>query len=318
MDTLTEGHMPKRMMLFVPAILVILLAAVALMGRPGVAADECVTRHASEAPEGSHWYYRVDRANNRRCWFLGPADKKMRTRQAVSHQPQPAAKADAPAEVAPVQVVSAQAQVAPAQVATVKLATVKVTTGQVTSAEVALAAAASSNDVPAAGANPARLAGTIDGDPVSTNNADPQPAPQAQDDTPPVPPNSAAADLSTPASEPGIRIELLLAALAGALALAAMIAERMVRRSGRRGRARSDLPDQSGSPTNAPRLGEHASPAFARTVTPPRQADIVRKPIIAATRTAGAGHETVRPSDPGCDIEERLQRLLRDWQRTAA
>ena len=95
MDTLTEGLMPKRMASFVPAILVILLAVVALAARPGTAesaADECVTKHGSDAPEGSHWYYRIDRANNRRCWFLGPVDNKMRTRQSTSHQPVPAAK----------------------------------------------------------------------------------------------------------------------------------------------------------------------------------------------------------------------------------
>ncbi len=307
--------MPQRMTPFVPAILVILLAAVALTARPGVAADECVTKHASEAPEGSHWYYRLDRANNRRCWFLGPADTKLRTRQAASHQPQPAAKPDAPAtvdgpaEVAPVQVASAQAQVGPAQAANVRVAAVKVTTNQVTAAEVAFAEAASSNDK-----------APVVSSPSSPSNADAPSPPQTQDDTSSVRPSPAAADVSAVSSEsePAIRIEFLLASLAGALALAALIAERLVRRSARRARVRSDRHDQLGAPANGPRSREHASPAFARTVTPPRQADIVRKPVVAATRATAAAHEPGQPGDPGCDIEERLQRLLRDWQRTAA
>jgi hypothetical protein len=310
MDTLTEGHMPKRMTSFVPAILVILFAVVALAARPGTAesaADECVTKHGSEAPDGSHWYYRIDRANNRRCWFLGPVDNKMRTRQSTSQQPVPAAKptapatVDGPADIAPVQVAAAQAQVAPAQVSNVRVAAVKVTTDQVTAAEVAFAEAASSNDKAPAVSNPT---------PIS--NADSPSPPQTRDDTSVVGPNPAATVPSE--SEPAIGIELLLACLAGALGLAALIAERLVRRSARRGRGQSDLNEQSGAPAKATRPHEHA--AFARAVTPPRQADIVRKPVVAATRRASAAHD--QPSDAGYDIEERLQRLLRDWQRTAA
>src|SRR5579864_40090 len=32
--------------------------------------DECRAKPDSSAPSGMHWYYRVDRANNRRCWYL--------------------------------------------------------------------------------------------------------------------------------------------------------------------------------------------------------------------------------------------------------
>ena len=32
--------------------------------------DECRTKPDSSAPAGLHWYYRVDRANNRHCWYL--------------------------------------------------------------------------------------------------------------------------------------------------------------------------------------------------------------------------------------------------------
>ena len=36
------------------------------------ASDECKTKPGSSAPPGSHWYYRIDRTDQRRCWFLGP------------------------------------------------------------------------------------------------------------------------------------------------------------------------------------------------------------------------------------------------------
>jgi len=35
------------------------------------AAEECRVRPGSRAPPGSGWYYRISRADHRRCWFLG-------------------------------------------------------------------------------------------------------------------------------------------------------------------------------------------------------------------------------------------------------
>ena len=32
--------------------------------------DECRVKPDGSSPAGLHWYYRVDRANNRRCWYL--------------------------------------------------------------------------------------------------------------------------------------------------------------------------------------------------------------------------------------------------------
>jgi hypothetical protein len=33
-------------------------------------ADDCVPAPNSPAPQGSHWYYHLDRANQRKCWYL--------------------------------------------------------------------------------------------------------------------------------------------------------------------------------------------------------------------------------------------------------
>ncbi len=33
-------------------------------------ADDCVTAPKSPAPQGTHWYYHLDRANQRKCWYV--------------------------------------------------------------------------------------------------------------------------------------------------------------------------------------------------------------------------------------------------------
>src|SRR5262245_138208 len=97
--------MPQRMTIFVTAILVIVVAAVSLTARTSIAQraaadDECITKPNATPPQGSHWYYRLDRATRKQCWYLGPEGEKVRTRQIVSRiksaapkqTPQPTAK----------------------------------------------------------------------------------------------------------------------------------------------------------------------------------------------------------------------------------
>lgn len=57
----------------VPALLLVVPAtAVLWAGAEFVqAAEECRARPGSTAPPGSGWYFRVNRADHRRCWFLG-------------------------------------------------------------------------------------------------------------------------------------------------------------------------------------------------------------------------------------------------------
>src|SRR5271170_3027278 len=33
-------------------------------------ADDCLTAPNSPAPQGSRWYYRLDRATQRKCWYV--------------------------------------------------------------------------------------------------------------------------------------------------------------------------------------------------------------------------------------------------------
>jgi len=43
------------------------------------AADDCLSKPNAAAPPGSHWYYRVDRATQRECWYLGAEGAKVRS-----------------------------------------------------------------------------------------------------------------------------------------------------------------------------------------------------------------------------------------------
>ncbi len=41
-------------------------------------AAECLARPTGLSPKGSHWFYRLDRKNGRRCWYLGPESNRVR------------------------------------------------------------------------------------------------------------------------------------------------------------------------------------------------------------------------------------------------
>jgi hypothetical protein len=87
--------MLSRMTLLMPAVLAICLAANCLTVDASRAADECLSKPNAPSPNGSHWYYRIDRATNRQCWYLGPEGAKVRSPapRAVSQARPPAAKA---------------------------------------------------------------------------------------------------------------------------------------------------------------------------------------------------------------------------------
>jgi hypothetical protein len=70
------------MMFFVSAILFMPLGTVLVTAQTSLAepaSDECKTKPGSSAPSGSHWYYRINRADQQRCWFLGPEGAYVRS-----------------------------------------------------------------------------------------------------------------------------------------------------------------------------------------------------------------------------------------------
>ena len=76
-------------------------------------ADDCLTAPNSPAPEGSHWYYRMDRATQRKCWYVRATDHAAQqaaapavsdasaTTPAIAQKKPAAASASAPMSVSP-------------------------------------------------------------------------------------------------------------------------------------------------------------------------------------------------------------------------
>ncbi len=65
--------MPNRTAKFVSALIASFLAGALLTTASyGAAdpADECLSGPKGQTPQGSHWYYRIDHATKRHCWYL--------------------------------------------------------------------------------------------------------------------------------------------------------------------------------------------------------------------------------------------------------
>src|SRR4051812_24653588 len=86
-----------------------LLAALAVQPTPLYAAD-CLASPNGAAPKGSHWFYRVDRATKKNCWYV-------RAETARPAAAKPSLAQNAPAPDAPLQpsVANARAEASPAE-----------------------------------------------------------------------------------------------------------------------------------------------------------------------------------------------------------
>lgn len=100
--------MPNRMGSFLAAILIGSLASVSLAH----AADNCLSGPKGAAPKGSHWYYRIDHATKRNCWYVrAEGDKPVASRSSpvAEASPQP----DTPLQPA---IANARAEANPADI----------------------------------------------------------------------------------------------------------------------------------------------------------------------------------------------------------
>lgn len=71
--------MPNRTAKFVSAVVAGFLAGACLTTVSSSAApapDDCLSAPKEQTPQGSHWFYRIDRATKRHCWYLGEARAK--------------------------------------------------------------------------------------------------------------------------------------------------------------------------------------------------------------------------------------------------
>ena len=91
--------MSSRTAKFVSAIFAGLLACAPLVtashGAPAEA-EKCLSGPKGAPPAGGHWYYRVDRATKRACWYIGDARKAEKIARAAPETSPPAANSVSP------------------------------------------------------------------------------------------------------------------------------------------------------------------------------------------------------------------------------
>ncbi len=291
--------MPKQMTVFASAILAVLVPAMVSSVRSSHAqgaADNCLAKPNAATPQGSHWYYRVDRAGNRRCWYLGPEGAQLR--QAWSPKPQPAP------------------NLRPKPAAQAKETASSATPAQPVTRDTDPAATFSmlSAALPT-------LASAVDGEPaIASNDAAGEPvAMHPGDDMPVIWPVLTAADHAAAEQPPGmtVNLEAMLAYVAAALALV-MIVYKVFRlfAARRLRRRRMALREQWNQTLPVTPLREPV--VFADTVAAACPTQPGRK-LVAVPPTAKIALAPADDRDPDHDIDvESLRQLLHGLRRVAA
>jgi hypothetical protein len=262
------------------------------------AAENCLAKPNAAPPQGSHWYYRVDQAGNRRCWFLAPQDATPRQASSPKPAPNPPPKRASQPKATATAAASAQPVAREMDPTT-------------TYAMLSPALPTSTN--------------AVDGEQASASNSAPgEPAAMhPEDEMPLIWPVLSPAELTAAEWPPGLaaRWGPMLAYVAAALALVMIVRKVFrlfaVRRLRRR---RMALREQWNQELQARRQGEPVSPAFPDMVAAPRPAQHRRK-SVAVPRIAEIAHPPADERDPdheALDVEESLQQFLPRWRRVAA
>ena len=79
--------MVKQFRTTIPAVFAAFLVAlsVTVLQSGSVRAADCIAGPNSHAPQGSHWYYRIDRVKQRKCWYFRPQGQKVRNAEPQVH-----------------------------------------------------------------------------------------------------------------------------------------------------------------------------------------------------------------------------------------
>jgi hypothetical protein len=300
-----------------PIILAIVVAATATASRAARAGDDCLAAPNAGAAQGSHWYYRLDRATHRKCWYVGPQGAKVR-RAATATPPASARAPAAPPSVAPAPVDVPAPASAPAPAAAVAAAPDAAFSSRWPDRPNATDVIANTPapDAGQSAAPAARVPDRIAARAVTTT-AEPAP-PAAQPQQAESPPAVADERPSLPA------------ALAGVAVLLAAVGTILVR-AGRRAATRSPHWAR-GFDERATRA---AGPSLWDEVRSPDERRAPRYPGTSLMRaTTDIAETTLQPeidrmpaeptpglSDPGApapDVEQSLRQLLQAWERRAA
>ena len=285
-----------------PTILIILPSSVfLLLAHPGAgkaAAEKCNTRPSSSAPQGTHWYYRVNRTDNRRCWYLSSAGIKV-----LSHARGTMSDAASPSPAPKPANASETARATPPQTTSAQIASVQMAPAQATAADPAFSETRVHEHATAMGLtarwpdlpeSPNLDASELAA--VSNSYADPQTTADAEEQMP----------LTSPVTEAGRAGQAAFGSvfLAGALALGSLSLVGGVFSLARRSRQRYLRdPWRTAAGWSGPQ--------------PHMRADFSE---LAGSSSVGARHgaSTLRvpqPTDPAHDLKTSLTELMRDLQR---
>jgi hypothetical protein len=273
---------------------------------PNAAADDCLASPKATAPQGQHWYYRVERGTKRQCWYL-------RAEGAKTTQQGAQAAALAPAAETPARnVQDARAEWTPPAAAPETTASIP-TPGN--------AATAQRQSAAADGSTPPAVAARWPDATVNSPSPAQQAAPATVADATPAPPSPAPlAAASAPVEKPTGSLQTLLLVVGAALALAGITGSviyrfagsraRVQARAGARRRVNWDNWERELEEARAPWLetAKPATPARAhlRAMERPRPVDFgfalaqAAKPAASASRlvTGETADETIKDIEP--------------------
>ena len=303
--------MSQRTAKFVSAIFASLLAGTPLAtvshGATD-AADSCLSKPKGASPAGGHWYYRIDRATKRHCWYIG--DEKEKLSRAAPENSPPAANSVSLPNSATTQrsIANARAEL-PLRQTRVEQETTAFT-GQRAPATAANAMSPENDQRANAGDASAQRSVVASRWPELAGVSSPaSPGPSAGNSGAGAPTSSeaaspvamaavplAAADASS-TEKPSGSVQMLLIAIVGALALAGLLASAIVRFGGTRRSGRRNPRVDRRAIWDSARTGRPASSDDTRAVASMRELDLPRDP-----RTA---------DDPNQRIAQMLARLAR-------
>jgi hypothetical protein len=310
-----EMQMPNQNTKFVSAVFAGVLAGanfIPALSSPAHADDNCLATPNEQTPQGSHWYYRIERGTKRHCWYLREGSDTHAQSAAVTPDPPPAPANPAPPKAeAGMQgsVANARAELPWPQSRSAP--ETPAATGQVPAAASANAPSSERNQPStstAADANmpqttiasrwPDQLNASASDD--STSAADNPDASSQPDTVSAAPPVAAAVPLATADTPPSNKqpgsIQMLLTIIIAALALAGVIGGAILRFGGRK-RDEDEID-----------IDRRPIWDIERSDRPlPYPAAAVHRPNIGLPRE-------LRPVEPDDKITEMLARLARSAQ----
>jgi hypothetical protein len=276
-------------------------------GNAAAAEDECLSSPKGETPQGSHWYYRIDRSSKRQCWYLRDKDEKSANTAPPKLKPVPSKTdtamqpsiADAHAELPP-QTRSVQpiredrpaAMTSPNAALSDADKAAQPPVAETQSSVVTSRWMDQSNAF--AVTNPDPSASPAPTEP-STVVADASAVPQTQPSLPPAARQFTAADLSS--ETPTHSVQMLLAAIIGALALAGVMGRLIFNFVGTRRRAKRKLRGRRG--------------AIWKSATPARRGSTVYQ----GADTLPPQPHFPRDLDQVGEPDDRIVELLQDFSR---